>query len=37
MTTLTIRIPDDTASRLRNLTRHRGMSLNNVCTPVTLP
>ena len=30
MTTLTIRIPDDTAARLRELARHRGISLNKL-------
>lgn len=30
MTTLTIRIPDDTADRLRQLARHRGISLNKL-------
>jgi len=29
MTTLTIRIPDDTAARLREMAKHRGISLNN--------
>ena len=28
MTTLTIRIPDDTAARLREMAKHRGISLN---------
>jgi predicted transcriptional regulator len=30
MTTLTIRIPDDTAARLRQLAKHRGISLNKL-------
>jgi hypothetical protein len=30
MTTLTIRIPDDTAARLRELARHRGISLDKL-------
>lgn len=30
MTTLTIRIPDDTADRLRQLAKHRGISLNKL-------
>lgn len=30
MTTLTIRIPDDTAARLRELARRRGISLNKL-------
>ncbi len=30
MTTLTIRIPDDTAARLRELAGHRGISLNKL-------
>ena len=30
MTTLTIRIPDDTAARLRQLAKHRGVSLNKL-------
>lgn len=30
MTTLTIRIPDDTAARLREMARRRGISLNKL-------
>jgi len=30
MTTLTIRIPDDTAARLRDMAKHRGISLNKL-------
>lgn len=30
MTTLIIRIPDDTAARLRQLAKHRGISLNKL-------
>jgi len=30
MTTLTIRIPDDTAARLREMAKHRGISLNKL-------
>lgn len=30
MTTLTIRIPDDTAARLRAMARRRGISLNKL-------
>lgn len=30
MTTLTIRIPDDKAERLRQMARHRGISLNKL-------
>lgn len=30
MTTLTIRIPDDTAARLRQMAKHRGISLNKL-------
>jgi predicted transcriptional regulator len=30
MTTLTIRIPDDTADRLRQLAKHRDISLNKL-------
>ena len=30
MTTLTTRIPDDTAARLRQLAKHRGISLNKL-------
>ena len=30
MTTLTIRIPDDKAARLREMARHRGISLNKL-------
>lgn len=30
MTTLTIRLPDDTASRLKSLARSRGLSVNKL-------
>ena len=30
MTTLTIRMPDDQADRLRSLARHRGISVNKL-------
>jgi len=30
MTTLTIRIPDDKAARLKEMARHRGISLNKL-------
>lgn len=30
MSTLTVRLPDDTAERLKNLARSRGMSMNKL-------
>ena len=30
MTTLTVRLPDDTHARLKELARHRGVSLNRL-------
>ncbi len=30
MATLTVRIPDDTHARVKNLARHRGMSVNRL-------
>ena len=30
MATMTIRIPDDTHARIKNLARHRGMSVNRL-------
>lgn len=30
MSTLTIRLPDDTAQRLKSLARHRGLSVNKL-------
>ena len=35
MSTLTIRLPDDTADRLKDLARHRGLSMNKLVEELT--
>lgn len=35
MSTLTIRLPDDTADRLKDLAHHRGLSMNKLVEELT--
>jgi predicted transcriptional regulator len=37
MTTLTIRLPDDTAARLKSLARSRGLSTNKLVEELVAP
>ncbi len=36
MATMTIRLPDDTHARVKNLARHRGMSVNGLMEELTV-